>query len=1448
MLRRTVKLFFVYTLLGLLFASPTLAQVTFTRHTINNNLKGAYWVYAKDIDSDGDQDMVTAAFDGIDWWQNNGNQNFSKNFIGSLKGAWGAHADDIDGDGKVDILGCSPSVDEVALWRNSGSNKFTKVSIDARGQDPEIVFSADLDGDGDKDILTALWVDKNLVWYENRGGNKFNKHILDSNVPGAHSITAADFDGDGDNDIVGSGSQKTRWYENDGNGNFSPHSLGSSGGWSVFAADLDSDGDNDILRTQRNNGDVDWFENDGNGSFSEHNIESGYGQCWSVVAGDIDGDGDLDVAAAGFDANNIMVWFNNGGGSFGSGVVVDNVSMPRAVYIADMDDDGDGDITAAIRGDRDLAWYETDGTPAPQASITVTAPNGGELLNQGQSYTITWTASGSIADVAVDFSSDGGSNWSVVTAKTKNDGSYNWSVANSASGQCRIRISDAADNSPSDISDGDFTINAGPAPVVTSFSPANGSVGALVNIFGNNFNGATSVAFTTKSAGFTVLSDTEIQATVPFGAVTGPITVSSAAGVGNSNNDFVVTGSGGGNQLVFTPIDDARSKASKPSSNYGSRDKLYVTNKSYKSYLKFDVTGLNGSVLNAVLRLLVVGSSDDGGSAYLISNDYATSNAPWSEAGLTLDNAPAIAGSALSSVGPVSTGQTVEFDVTAAVSANGIISFGLQSNSKDRADYSSKEGSFIPELVVRVGSGGGGATQYNLNVNTQGSGSVSLSPTGNTHNAGSTVQLTASADAGWQFTGWSGDLSGATNPANITMASNKTVTATFTQVVPQYTLTVNTQGSGSVSLNPSGGIYAAGTIVELSATPAPGWQFSSWSGNLNGTVNSASILMSSNKNLTANFTQIVPQYTLTANTQGSGSVSLNPSGGTYAAGTVVAVTASPASGWQFSGWSGDLTGSTNPANLPMDGDKTVLATFTQNSGGGGSLTFNPLHDAQVKLTRQGSNYGTKSTTKVESGKYRSYFKFNVTGVSGSVQSALLRLYVTGSSVDGGGVYSVSNNYAGKNTPWDENGLTAANAPQVSGSPMQNVGAVSSGGYVEWDISAAVSGNGSFSFGISSNSGDQAKYYTREGTHKPELVIQTGSGGGPTQYNLTVTTQGSGTVSLSPSGNTYNAGTTVQLTATAATGWQFSGWSGDLNGSANPGNLAMDDNKSAIATFVKNSGGGNQIVLTPTDDARIKESRSGSNYGDRDALYVEKNRYDSFLKFNVTGLGGSVTSALLRLYVENDSDAGGSIYVVSNNHNTGSSWKENSVTAANAPAIGGTILDSVGPVSLKQTIEFNVTSAISGNGIISFGIRSNSNNKVGYSSKEGSVAPNLVIQTSTTAQAKVDEALLSKAEFNKSARVDVLPATYNLAQAYPNPFNAGTTIQYALPQAAQVKLFVFNIKGQLVRRLVDGFQTAGFKEIRWSGRNEQGLDVGSGLYLLRFRADGHEFTRRVVLQK
>jgi hypothetical protein len=226
-----------------------------------------------------------------------------------------------------------------------------------------------------------------------------------------------------------------------------------------------------------------------------------------------------------------------------------------------------------------------------------------------------------------------------------------------------------------------------------------------VTITGSKLTGVTGVAFNGKAAAsLTVDSDTQLRATVPSGASTGKISVTNAAGTRSSAADFVVASS---DAISFAPVHDARVRQSTPTANFGSSASLRIQSDiddvEY-AYLKFEITGLTVPPLSARLRLYVTNASDDGGSVYLVSNDHLGTTTAWMESSLTWDNAPTITGSALSSTGAVSLDTFVELEVTAAIGGNGTYSFGIQSSSTDRLEYSSKEGANPPELVIEKGT------------------------------------------------------------------------------------------------------------------------------------------------------------------------------------------------------------------------------------------------------------------------------------------------------------------------------------------------------------------------------------------------------------------------------------------------------------------------------------------------------------------------------------------------------------------------------------------------------------------------------------------------------------------------------------------------------------------------------------------------------------------------
>jgi hypothetical protein len=150
---------------------------------------------------------------------------------------------------------------------------------------------------------------------------------------------------------------------------------------------------------------------------------------------------------------------------------------------------------------------------------------------------------------------------------------------------------------------------------------------------------------------------------------------------------------------------------------------------------------------------------------------------------------------------------------------------------------------------------------FTLSVATSGAGSVQLSPPGGSYAPDTVVTLTAFPAPGSAFAGWSGDLSGTANPTTLTMSANRSVTASFVPV-PTFTLTVATEGGGSVGLSPPGGVYPQASSVTLSALPEAGFSFAGWSGDLSGAANPATLVMSADRSVTARFDPFVPPEVL----------------------------------------------------------------------------------------------------------------------------------------------------------------------------------------------------------------------------------------------------------------------------------------------------------------------------------------------------------------------------------------------------------------------------------------------------------------------------------------------------------------------------------------------------------------------------------------------------------
>ena len=245
-------------------------------------------------------------------------------------------------------------------------------------------------------------------------------------------------------------------------------------------------------------------------------------------------------------------------------------------------------------------------------------------------------------------------------------------------------------------------------------------------------------------------------------------------------------------------------------------------------------------------------------------------------------------------------------------------------------------------------------TQRALNVDVTGSGEITSAPTGidcpgdctQNYDYNTQVTLTPEAATGWVFNSWGGACSGtlATSNCVVTMTDARNATATFT--ITQRTLTVNTNGSGSVTSSPVGvdcptdctNDYDYGSEITLTPEPDTGWVFSSWGGACTGTnvASNCTLTMDQARNTIANFT--ITQRTLTVDVTGSGSVASEPNGvdcpgdctQDYDYDTQVTLTPEAETGWVFSSWGGACSGTEATSNcvVTMTEARNATATFT----------------------------------------------------------------------------------------------------------------------------------------------------------------------------------------------------------------------------------------------------------------------------------------------------------------------------------------------------------------------------------------------------------------------------------------------------------------------------------------------------------------------------------------
>lgn len=198
---------------------------------------------------------------------------------------------------------------------------------------------------------------------------------------------------------------------------------------------------------------------------------------------------------------------------------------------------------------------------------------------------------------------------------------------------------------------------------------------------------------------------------------------------------------------------------------------------------------------------------------------------------------------------------------------------------------------------------------------------------------GTSVTVVATANAGYTFVNWTenGSVVSTSSSYQFTIISNRTLVANYRAIpAAQFavTLTSNPVSGGTTD---GEGSYPSGTSVTITSAPNTGYTFTNWTDKSTGLAVSTSpsytFTLLGNRAFVANF--ILKTYTLNV-TAVNGSVTKSPNQASYIHGTMVTLTAVPNTGYTFSGWSVDATGSTNPLTISMTSNKNITANFTAN--------------------------------------------------------------------------------------------------------------------------------------------------------------------------------------------------------------------------------------------------------------------------------------------------------------------------------------------------------------------------------------------------------------------------------------------------------------------------------------------------------------------------------------
>ncbi len=482
---------------------------------------------------------------------------------------------------------------------------------------------------------------------------------------------------------------------------------------------------------------------------------------------------------------------------------------------------------------------------------------------------------------------------------------------------------------------------------------------------------------------------------------------------------------------------------------------------------------------------------------------------------------------------------------------------------------------------------------------------------------GEVVNLIATPATGYRFVGWTGDVDTIEDveaaSTTIIMNGDCSVTANFEAIsAEQCSLTVYGSAGGSVTTPGEGTFsYDAGTVVSIAAASASGYQFVDWTGDVgtiaDSNVASTTITVNGDYSITPNFEVIVAvQYSLAVSSNAGGSVT-GPGEGTftYDAGTAVDLAAAPASGYQFVNWTGDVD--------TIGNIEAASTTITVNRDCSITANFQPIPTVRYNLTITSSSGGWVTSPGMGTFSYDAgavvslvatptciyqYRFVNWTGDAGTIANT----NAPSTTITMNGNYSVRANFEA--IPPSQHTLTISSTAGGSVATPGEGTFVGDAGLVVSLVATPATGyqfvNWTGNVGTIANVNAASTTIILNASYS---IWANFAAIPPSQYSLTISSTAGGSVTAPGEGTfTRSAGTVVSLVATAAIGYQFVSWTGDVGTVANVNaastTITMNGAYSITANFEAIPAG--QYTLTTSSTAGGSVTTPGEGTFTRDA--------------------------------------------------------------------------------------------------------------------------------------------------------------------------------------------------------------------------------------------------------